>query len=298
MASDSEDVPKYSERDMQNALSLRKRKIEEIIECIICKVIPSEGRIRQCHNGHLACERCMSNERLTTCGLCREPLDNKKICALVVEQLIEAIDLEVSCKHPNCMFRATKTVVKTHERSCDRRIVECPDTICPENLPLHALLDHMKCGNPALYPVPTVGTVTHRGEIIPEIFKSDMDLGWHCKVNEFQGEIFASTLQRTNGIWYAYTYIIGNSEKAEKFKVKICVGKQNVAAIFCQGNVFPIDAKRTDIMKANHSVLSFTQRGMAEQLCHDCVIWKRIPLNPSTTKRIQISYEIICNNNI
>ena len=86
-----------------------------------------------------------------------------------------------------------------------------------------------------------------------------------CKVNEFQGEIFASTLQRTNGIWYAYTYIIGNSEKAEKFKVKICVGKQNVAGMFGQGNVFPIDAKKADILKANHSVLSFPQMGMAEE---------------------------------
>jgi len=259
------------------------KKVEEILECSICQDIPSEGQMMQCRNGHLACERCMGNEALTRCGVCREPLDNKRIRNLSVELLIEAFDVEVSCKHPNCLFRATKTAMKTHERSCDKRIVECPDP-CQENVPLHALLDHM-ISYTALYPKRTLGTVPCSVDMRYEQFQGDRDMKWACKVYKFQGELFASAFQRTRGIWYAYMYIIGDSEKAEKFKVKMSVGNQDDAYMFCQGQVFPIDAKKADILKTKKGVLSFAQVGMAEEFFKDH--------KAATKKRIQITYEII-----
>ena len=283
------------------AEAMPKRKVEEILECSICKNIPSEGRMMQCRNGHLACERCMGNETLISCAVCREPRDNKRIRNLSIEQLIEAVDMDVSCKHPNCCFKAAKTAIKTHERSCDKRIVECPDPKCPGQVPLNGLLEHMKVGNPVLYPELTVGTLTSnlsgvissKGEITPERFQGNVDLGWYCKVHKFQGEIFASAFHRTNGIWYAYTYILADAEKAEKFRVKISIGNQNEAGMFfqAQGQVFPIDAKKVDILKARSGVLSFAQVGMAEQFFMDHQ--HEVGEHSFTRKRFQFSYEII-----
>ena len=264
------------------------------MECIICRSIPSEGQIRQCSNGHLACQRCMGNEALTTCGVCREPLGSKRIRNVAVEQLIVAADLEVSCKHTNCMFKGTKTVVKSHEVSCDVRVVQCPDPFCPEMIPLNTLLHHMKVGNPTRgYQQwePTVATITSTGEMTPEIFQGNTDVGFHCRVHRFQGEIFMSAFHRTNGIWYAYTYILGHAEKADKFKVKIYIGNDYGASMSCRGQVFPIDAKKGDILMASNGVLSFGQMGMAEQFFMDHehkVAGQSIP-----RKKFQFTFHII-----
>ena len=254
------------------ALRNLKRKMEEIMECIICRSIPSEGQMRQCRNGHLACQRCMGNEALTTCGVCREPLGSKRIRNVAVEQLMDAVDLEVSCKHQNCMFRDAKNAVKTHERTCDKRIVQCPDPFCPEMIPLKSLLHHMKVGNPTRdfrQWEPTVGTITSTGEMTPEIFHGNTDLEYHCRVHRFQGEIFMSAFHRTNGIWYAYTYIFGDIEKAKKFRVKISIGNENGASMRAQGQVFPIDADKAQILDATSGLLSFAQVGMAKQFFMD-----------------------------
>ena len=72
----------------------------------------------------------MNNANISNCAVCREPLGNKRIRALSVEQLIEAVDLELACKHPDCVFKAPKRDLLTHEMKCKYRIVPCPDKHC------------------------------------------------------------------------------------------------------------------------------------------------------------------------
>ena len=50
------DLPKYTEQDMHNAIRLEreaavkslKRKIEETVQCSVCKEVPRQGHIKQC----------------------------------------------------------------------------------------------------------------------------------------------------------------------------------------------------------------------------------------------------------
>ena len=85
----------------------------------------------------------MHNDNLTSCAMCREPLGEKRIRALNVEQLIEAADLNVSCKHLECKLSAPKKEITTHEKKCEHRVVPCPDLGCHQQVPFHCLLDHM-----------------------------------------------------------------------------------------------------------------------------------------------------------
>ena len=135
---------------MQNAIRGLKRKIQDTIQCAICQDFPRMGQIKQCQNGHIACEKCMNNENMSTCGVCREPLGNKKIRALCVEQLIEATELELPCRHPNCEYIAMKRDLESHEKKCEYRIVPCPDGECQQEMPFHALLDHITNGRSTL----------------------------------------------------------------------------------------------------------------------------------------------------
>ena len=312
------DVPKYTEQDMQNAirgLNLRletlKVKIEDTIKCNVCKDVPREGEIKQCQNGHLYCEDCMKNASISTCALCREPLGNKRIRALTVEQLIEAVELELPCKHPDCEFKGQKRDLITHHKKCKYRIVPCPDTDCEQLVPFLGLLDHMGCGREThtscrMISDRSLKVCYDRSEFILQLASSTKNprtrrlqmkmarytrnhyLGWRCRIHTFKEFFFASAIKRQCGIWYAYMYILGDPEEAKKFSVKISIGGIH-AGMFCYGQVFPIDAKREDILKETRGVLSFRQEGMTENFFQDK------EYRGQMEKELAITYEIIEN---
>ena len=289
---EQEDVPKYTEQDMQNAIRQSackaigglKRKIEDIVQCSICKDIPREGQMKQCKNGHLACESCMGNDNLNSCGVCREPLGNKRIRALGMEQLIEVADLELSCKHPNCEFKAPKRDLISHEKKCEKRLVWCPEGSGKKKVPFHALLDHMRYGRET--PTST-NPLTRTMQLNMTRYNSNRDLSWCCTIAKFQNELFATTARRVNGLWYAYMYILGDSGEAKKFSVKITIGEGAQTQIIGTRKVFPIDTKVADILKERSGVLSFSPVGTADEFFYD------IESKGEMNKKIEITYEIM-----
>ena len=74
-----------------------------------------------------------------------------------------------------------------------------------------------------------------------------------------------------DGIIYSYVQIMGNDEDAKKFKVALSIGKGGQSGLVHIGQVFPIDAKREDIIKEKSGVLSFspTGPGMGETFFED-----------------------------
>ena len=275
LAITSENMLKYNDKDMEiatriavkNALRNFKQDMEEIIECIICKSIPSEGQMMQCEDGHLACEQCMKNQYVTNCALCRKPLGNKKIRSLVIEQLIEKNNMTVSCKNSNCIVKSAKDSIKLHHLICEWRLINCLNPKCEEKKPYNTLKNHMILDDEDIYLGSNKsGVVKYGVGFTLDILNSNSDLMPNCRLHKYKGEDFASIFHRTNGTWYAYTYIFGNAEKAKNFKVKISVQKPNrEGGIFNTVEVFPIDTKRADILTAYNEVLSFGDIGIAKQ---------------------------------
>ena len=264
------EVPKYTEQDLRNAKDKAikdiKRKIRDTIECPICQDIPSEGQIMQCQNGHLICERCMGLNNTNACPTCREPFEqlsgHRKIRALGIEQVIEAIDLDLSCKNANCEFMAPKRDLTSHEKRCEYRIVECPDTGCERLMPFLSLLGHIASRRLISSTNPHKQSYGMKRELVG--FGANSGMGYPCNIHKFQNKLFASTFCMVNGIWYAYMHILGDLDEAKKFSVTISVGQGSRAGIICYGQVFPVDAKKADILKDKNGVLSFSPVGMAE----------------------------------
>ena len=71
-------------------------------------------------------------------------------------------------------------------------------------------------------------------------------------------------IRRDNGIFYSFVYILGDIEEAKKFKVAISIGEGRPSSLVHTGQIFPIDAKREDIVKEKSGVLSFSPIGMGE----------------------------------
>ena len=78
--------------------------------------------------------------------LCRTPLDRevehrKRIRALAVDQIVEAVDLERPCRHKKCDFVATiGDGLRSHEMACDRRMVPCPCHVACRYSPIRLMV--------------------------------------------------------------------------------------------------------------------------------------------------------------
>ena len=73
-----EDVNRMVREAEERVRASMKRKIQEHGECRICFKIPKDGvQLRQCLNGHIACQKCMESMHNPECGSCRSPLTHK-----------------------------------------------------------------------------------------------------------------------------------------------------------------------------------------------------------------------------
>ena len=247
-----------------------KRKVQEAFQCTVCISIPRAGHIMQCQNGHLICDKCTNANRSNTCPSCRAPLDtlagNKRIRALAVEQLIETLEIPFPCKHEGCEFSDSKDETIEHEKKCEYRLVSCPTMRwCYTNQwPLRDLLGHI---NMHIYT--QEAELIRTGEYSVTIKAIETVLSLHnldllSTVMKYERSVFLSVAVKTDGIFYVYTYILGDLKEAQKFKVAISIGKGGPSALIHVGQIFPIDARREDILKEKNGVLSFNPIGMGE----------------------------------
>ena len=111
------------------------------VECPVCLVLPTEGPMASCPNGHLVCLLChqsMATQGLVNCPNCREAMGNTM--SLLAKTVIENIEHE--CKNEGCKkMLPHKEVVRHKEEFCDYRKVPC--TLgCNQMLPHKEMLNH------------------------------------------------------------------------------------------------------------------------------------------------------------
>jgi len=244
-----------------------KRKVQETFQCVVCLHVPRDGHITQCQNGHLLCEVCANKNNNNQCPSCRAEMDqlngDKRIRTLAAEQLIESMDLSFPCKHPLCQESASKKEIIIHEKKCKNRMVPCPDN-CNMEIVYHGLLEHLKDSGCKLIIIsqPHSGYTRKLSQQNTDFhFKN---LRWPCNVLNVNLQTFILTTRKIDGIFYSYMQILGDEEEAKKFKVALSIGNGGQSGLAHIGRVFPIDAKREDIIKEKSGVLSFSPTGMGE----------------------------------
>ena len=273
------------EKKVKDTEATYKRKIMETFKCVVCLNIAREGQIWQCQNGDPFCEGCVDSNK-NSCPKCKTPLDQltgkKRIRVLVIEQLIEAVELEFPCNHANCQVIETRGRLIEHEKKCEFRSVPCPDGGCSREIPLLNLMGHMENG-PHLLPC-TNGVVMHAYEIPAKTY-TEMSCTWPSSIANFQDNTFVVALAKVEGIYYTYMRLLGNMEESKMFKVTISIGGGTQSGILHHGQVFPIDIKESDILKEHNGVLSFTSLGMGKTFFQDQIV-------PANGKNITIQYKI------
>ncbi|XP_062076762.1 E3 ubiquitin-protein ligase SINAT2-like [Humulus lupulus] len=100
------------------------RKLEELIECPVCKNVMYPP-IQQCSSGHPLCSSCKS--LVKRCPTCRQALG--RIRCLVLEQMAESVDLPCGYEMFGCSAKLPYPSGLNHEKNCKHRplkLFNCP----------------------------------------------------------------------------------------------------------------------------------------------------------------------------
>ena len=280
-------------RGVEHGKKRLRRKIQEHAECKIClKLAISGTQLQQCSNGHIICENCMGRCG-NSCPTCRTPFQLGKIRALAIEQLVDAVDLKRECKHRLCNFSAPKKELTIHEKKCHLRLVPCPDNYCKNHdtdcktyVPFADVTDHIsRCHPDSDW---FTDSIPHTKMLQFNDQALERGACWGLEVIEFKNKTFMSQCILKKKTIYAWMYILGDSEEAEKFNVVMSVGEGMTSVLAHYGKVFPIDTESEVILKEKVGILSFCYEGMGTTL------FRHFPPNQhGNTKEGNIRFDVV-----
>ena len=92
------------------------------VECQVCLVLPRQGPVPMCPNGHFICTSCKARNRQegkTRCPTCQQPLGEIRslLARILIENVLHECDLE------GCGQMVTLGGYKGHQDRCDFRLV-------------------------------------------------------------------------------------------------------------------------------------------------------------------------------
>ena len=128
------------------------------------------------------------------------------------------------------------------------------------------------------------GILVHEFEIPAKVYSEKSQVR-PCTVAKFDDRTFLIAFVKLDGIYYTYLYMHGDQEEANMFMVTITIGGGTQSGILHYGQIFPIDTKKKDIVKAPSGVLSFSSIGMGSTFFQD-------QNGPDNGKKISIQYKI------
>ena len=95
------------------------------VECQVCFLLPKQGPVPMCPNGHFICSDCKARNRQegkVNCPTCKEPLGEIKslLAKTVIDNVMHECDLE------GCQEMIHLSGYKRHQDRCEFRLVLCP----------------------------------------------------------------------------------------------------------------------------------------------------------------------------
>jgi hypothetical protein len=232
-------------------MSKNANELEDLVQCVICLLVPRTGHIFQCRNGHLTCNKC-SEKGQTFCGVCRVSLSRTRIRNIAVEQMIDRLDFLFPCAH-GCDFSTVRRKLKEHENECASRMVPCPDGWCTKTIPFHTLIEHVDATEKRQETLYCDGVFSMRSDVPEESLESER-LSWNAKICKYAGATFFAKMGKTDETFFVWLYIAAGAEEAKKYQVKITVADSTTSLSF-SGKVFPIDLNDDEVIEED--VLSF-----------------------------------------
>jgi len=203
---------------------------------------------------------------------------------LEIEEMIRNYELEVNCKyyHDGCMVTGVRSGMADHEIRCGCREVPCPNSECGLRLQLRLLLGHIKDEHkdslikedtdneeeftltcllkdefqkreddmgrlppPIWTGMPALVTNTRINEIRTEMVSTWITIIW----NHRNGQTFFPMFEKKNGAWYAWIFLQGIQEDADRWEGIVRVRDPGRKAVLeFRGPVYSVDITGAMVM--------------------------------------------------
>jgi hypothetical protein len=116
--------------------------MKEILECPVCTVVPSNGPMHQCKNGHIVCNRCKPQLLNGLCPTCRDPIVGR---AMNIEKLLlELAPRPCKFSQSGCTIKLVPSLLRNHETDCEKKLLQCPNVHCSTKILPKYLDEHLK----------------------------------------------------------------------------------------------------------------------------------------------------------
>lgn len=127
------------------------KHLHQIMECPICLEV-AKAPLRQCHNGHLTCSSCVSQQVDKICSLCQQPLLTGNPTCL--NQLLES--LPRLCRYVDQGCKEVCVGGDDHASFCDFKTTKCREFGCNQEVKITQLQTHYEEEHPARWRVTTI----------------------------------------------------------------------------------------------------------------------------------------------
>jgi hypothetical protein len=265
-------------------------ELVRLAECPVCLVVPTDGVMLQCCNGHNVCAACkikMGNETKCPQGECDyldPPPRNKTVADIVVRLLCackysEAMDEN---NHSSCEYVDTRDQLEEHEAVCEHRHVRCLFPSCTEFASADRLVGHFETAH-ALPAVEQEESNTIG--LWFEWDRKDCDSTSKfsiCPYRTKSGLVFACLLCRS-GVFYVWLQTADGS-KTGRFECRVTLGKDEIAA-----PVYPIDWTREEITR-DRDCVRLSVWSIAK------MFWKERSVEEVNLEGFAVKFEIVKND--
>ena len=112
-------------------------KIEEILQCPVCFLIPRELPISSCSSGHIVCRGCRRNTQ--KCPTCRGQLTCTNT---VAGYMVQVVQHKCTFYVFDCPVTTSLNDIRNHEKICEKRTVVCPYKDCGRDINLANFESH------------------------------------------------------------------------------------------------------------------------------------------------------------
>jgi len=211
------------EAELRTKYDLLVARLLAKVECPVCFEVPKEAPINVCPNGHVVCNTC-KRERCPTCRVRMGP-GTSIIALTVVENIPHTCEFQIH----GCLVTCQLQELKLHQAQCQFRTVHCPNSRCPEKIPLATLAEHTlrRCIRSGTFHNSPINNNYHY--VVPytqtEQFHRRNDSSWRPEGICFNGCNFFVKIVRhgKKGKWFFYVQMAGSEKDAGQYTATISV---------------------------------------------------------------------------
>ena len=279
---------------LQEKAAERCGMLEELcgmVECPVCLLLPKEGPVPMCPNGHHVCIPCKEKMRKDEVGPMFRPrgAPNRpkhlqcpsckvamgEATSLLATRVIERVEHE--CEFLGCQERVLLEWYRSHTATCLLRLVTCPAAHCDQLLAFNSIIEHVTtCKG-----ISSLDWLNKpHSSMVWTTSTKDKDVMFQPVKISLKGGTFIYLIKRQQGVFSSEVVMLGNVEDCNRFMARISLVEPTTkqAVVSFSSRPRPVDREKwgdfclTITQKTMEKVWQYDEQKKAYSFCLDVTV--------------------------